>query len=333
MILRLTLCFSLLATNALWAQHVDTALRDQFLDGVGQTEKKVAQLSVRVRCEYTRGFEWVSDEVAATLKRANQNPLEKETRSYEVVIQGASTAMSGASGRDLKSVLAKNDDYAFHIDRSGAVNRYTLRFLEWNGEDPSADRRIREMDAQARLLPLCTWYVVGHTISHFVNSPLFDIKSISLMKSDDSRGSGLVRVDFEHLVDDPARRAEESLSNGYLVCDPSRGWALREYCATLASGVVYHVEIEFGNSVEGFPIPKEMIRTTTKEGVSSRRMVAKFQLVNTSISDDEFHLRHYGLPEPTFRRGWLGAWVWYLLAAVTCIGASLFLLRRRSNRG
>lgn len=315
-----------LATGSLCAEGQAPALRDRFLDGVKKTQAEMEGLSVRIRSEVTNGFTWMSEEVLANAKKFRSDPLKQVTRTCEVAILADCTAESGTYGRGIEYVMAKNSRYAFRIERSSGTTQYGLTFLEQLGANVQAEEGIEEMEKESRALPLCTWYMVGHTLSHFVESPFFSIKGVSTVSLD---GQELVRVDFEHLVDDPARKRSEWLSGAYLVCDPERSWALREYCATLSSGSVYHVKIDFGESVDGFPIPAKITRVISKENVSTRQTVGTFEVVSDNVPEEEFYLSHYGLPEPTFRRGWFGSWVWYLIGGIVCFVVGRLVLRRR----
>jgi hypothetical protein len=312
--------------GTLYAADTDPAVRDRFLDGVKETEAALERLAVRVRCEYTRRFVWASDEVLANMRKFRPDPLAPVTRTYEVAVLGDWTLESGTHGNGLEYVMGTNKGYAFRLERPAALVQYALTFLEPLPAHAEAEASVEQMEKEARLLPLCTWYMVDHTVSHYVESPLFRIKNVSAVSAD---GQRLVRVDFEHLVDDPARKKVESLSDAYLVCDPERNWALREYRATMWDGCVYHVTIDFGERVRGFPIPRKITRLITKENVSIREMVTTFEVISPDVLEEEFYLTHYGLPEPTFRRGWLGSWVWYLIGGIVCLVVGRLLLRRR----
>lgn len=328
-IVKYTGCLLVFAVRSLFAEEMDTALRDRFLDAVKNTGPTVEQLHVKIRCAYARDFAWISEDVHAKLKKVRSDPLRPENRTYEVVIHGKNTAESGVYSDGLEYVVARNARYAFRISRAPHVEHYSLDFLERVTADSRVEPRIEEIDREARAIPLCTWYLVGHTVSHFVESPFFEIKGVSRVSHD---GQEFVRIDFEHLVDDAARKAGEWFSDGYMVCDPQRNWALREYQAVLWDGCVYHVEIEVGESLDKFPLPRKMTRLITKENVSTRRMVATFEVIGEDISEEEFHLSHFGLSEPAFRQSAFGAWVWYLVAGLICMSVGLIVLRRRKSR-
>ncbi len=329
-----SLCFAvslvLSATSQLCSQEIDRELRHRFLAAVKETEDKLQQLSFRVKCTYTTEFVWMSDEVLANIKKAKKKPYEARTQNFDFAISGEFT-LQMAGG--VESVLGMNDRYAFHIQRASAIQQYSLAFLEPLGGNRLEDQRTRQACHDARVLPLCTWFVASLTVADLVKSPYFEIMKLSTVPRDPSNGQELVRIEFDHLFDDPSTRSMEWMSEAYMICDPSKSWALTEYCVTLEDSSTYHATLEFGELVDGFPVPKKMTRVITAEDVSTRQAVATFELISDDVSKEEFYLSHYGLPEPTFQRSWLGMWVWYLVAGVVCLVVSAVIFKRRRAAG
>ena len=293
-----------------------------------ETDRRVEQLSFRVKWKQTFDYVAVSDKVSTMLKKVGKDPFEEEVRIRESVVRGNCAAMSGVYGKGLEFVMAKNSKYAFLIERLPSVNRYSLQFVTQPGADQRYDDRVKMEELEARATPLCTWYVVSESVSQLVESPSFKITKVATVISE---GQKLVRVDFERLVDDPTRVKKEYLSDAYLLCDPAKAWALKEYRFTAFNGGVYHVVIdEFGELLHGFPIPRKMTRLVTQtDKISTSRMVVTFEAVDNDVSGDEFYLSHYGLPEPKFRQSWWGRWGWYLVGGVVCLVVSAMLLKRR----
>lgn len=327
-------CLALLLSSPLCSQEIDRELRSRFSAAVKETESKLERLSFRVNCTYSSKFVWASDEVLTNLRKTRKEPYEPRTQEFDFAVNGESTLQkTGPDGTKIENVLGMNDRYAFHVQRGNAVKQYSLAFLEPLGSAPLEDDLIRQECRSARVLPLCTWIVAGLTVSELVQSPYFRITRLSSVPPIQSDGAELVRIEFDHLVDDQSRKRREWMSDGYMVCDPSKSWALTEYCVTLEDGSVYHVTLEFGELIDGFPIAERMTRVITAENISTRQAVATFELISDDVPVEEFYLSHYGLPEPTFRRSWLGAWVWYLIAGVGCLVVSAIVLKRQKAAG
>lgn len=327
-IMRGAVCLWLLATGNLMAQDADPELRGRFLAAVKETGRKVERLSFRVKWKQTFDYAAISDEVLAMLKKIGKDPFKPEVRIRESVIRGDSAAMSGVHGKGFEFVMAKNARYAFLIERLPSVNRYSLQFVSQLGADQESDERVKMEALEARATPLCAWYVMSDSVSQLVESPSFKIKKVATVSSE---GRELVRVDFEHLVDDPTRAKSENRLDAYLVCDPAHAWALKEYRFTVVSGGTIHVVInEFGDMVDGFPIARKMTQLVTQtDKISTSRMVVTLEAVDNDVSEEQFYLSHYGLPEPTFRRSWLSTWMWYLIAGFVCMAVLAMLLKRR----
>lgn len=325
---------ALLSVSPLCSEETDRELRNRFFAAVKETENKLQRLSFRVKCTHSSKFVWASDEVLANLRKTKKKPYEPRIQEFDFAVNGRSTLQkTGSDGTNIENVLGMNDRYAFHVQRGNAVKQYSLAFLEPLGGGPLEDDLIRQECRSARVLPLCTWIVAGLTVAELVQSPHFQITRLSSVPPTQPDGPELVRIAFDHLVDDRSRKRREWMSDGYMVCDPSKSWALTEYCVTLEDGSVYHVTLEFGELIDGFPIAERMTRVITAENISTRQAVATFELISDDVPTEEFHLSHYGLPEPNFNRPWFGAWAWYLIAGVGCLVVSAIMLKRQKTAG
>jgi len=124
-------------------------------------------------------------------------------------------------------------------------------------------------------------------------------------------------------------------SNGFLVSDPQRNWALTNYGGTVYSNInksTFKTEavLEYPDDRSSFPIPSR--RTQHKTWPDDKGTVLEKELtsknVTNKVSKEEFYLRYYGLPEPKFGRRWYGNWVWILLLMIGAIGLGVFLRKR-----
>jgi hypothetical protein len=141
-----------------------------------------------------------------------------------------------------------------------------------------------------------------------------------------------VRVDFDY--PNPGERTRDFVE-AFVLLDPAHHWAIKEYGATQPeSGAVHHTTIAFGESVNEFPIPKTVTQRIwpKKDPQSIYQIVAKVELIAEDVTEAEFHLSHYDLPEPKFSRSWIGSWAWYLLGGVVCLAIGAIAIRRRKSR-
>ena len=325
----------LLANATLRAQADDPALQRRFLEGVRQTARKLDQISVHAKGVNTQDFAAVSKKARADLAEFNKkrrpeqriDPDKARTRTFEGAIRGSFTLENTKRREGGDRVMAKNDAYAFAIGRSPGIASYGLEFLERLHADRATDRRIEEQEEPIRGSILAAWHVFGHPLSRLVESPWFKIKKVSAVRSE---SQDLVRVDFDHLVDDPDRK-RDWLSDAFLVCDPATNWALKEYGATRPGGGVHRVTIEFGELVSGFPIPSRFtfLTSSLNDPETISRNANTLEILRRGVPEEEFYLSHYGLPEPNFGRSWFGAWGLCLTGAVACIIIGMILMRRR----
>lgn len=150
----------------------------------------------------------------------------------------------------------------------------------------------------------------------------------------------LVRVEYDRVVNDPIRRRDEHFSDCFLVCDPSREWILTEYGGTFHNHInndnrVFHVKLEYGESVGGIPIANKISRTSTSpdDPDSTSVGVTTIEVTSHDVPEEEFFLSYYGLPEPNFGRGRFWGWVWYLIAGIVCLVVARVIMKRRRDIG
>ena len=195
----------------------------------------------------------------------------------------------------------------------------------------SLDEWIEDAAVNYSSSALRTWYFSNETVAGIVASPTFKMKKVAAVKSDDGE---LVRIDFDRLLTDPQKRSF-SYSDAFMVCDPERSWALKEYGSTGFDGqVIFRTTVKFGELVQGFPIPERITHlSSSPNDPTISRSVITVELTRKDIPKEEFYLSHYGLPEPTFQRGWFWTWVWYLVAAIVCFVTSAIVVKRRRACG
>ncbi len=198
------------------------------------------------------------------------------------------------------------------------------------------DARIAGMEEVPRAFVLGAFYLWSDPLARLIESDSFSIQRVYAVTSGDRE---LARVEFEHLVDDPARGLKYRVTDGFLVCDPAKQWALTEYGGTKHNSINKFTSastavLEYGETINEIPIATKTTRTMSAldSGYRSESALTA-EIISRDVPQEEFYLSHYGLPEPTFRRSWLGPWVWYLIAGVVCLVVSAMILKRRRVAG
>ena len=87
--------------------------------------------------------------------------------------------------------------------------------------------------------------------------------------------------------------------------------------------------------VGGLPFATTQTATFTRLGVPDGidRGTTKLEILSNDVPRETFRLSGYGLPEPKFKQGLIGMWVWYLIAGIVCFGASGIIVKRRRAQG
>ncbi len=323
-------CALLLAESVASAEDIDPSLRDRFLKAVRQTVWNSEQVSFRARCVSTVDYTNNSESVRAKLRENKIDPDKPEIEILNCAIRGPLALRTGTN-RGIEYVRAKNSEYAFQVSRASVAKAYSLSFIEQLGRASALDRRIQEAESEARGFPFGGWYMMDETVAGVVASPTFQMKRVAKENRD---GADLVRIEFDRKYPDPKKRAF-SYTNGFMVCDPERHWALVEWGRTSHNGLITsRSSLTYGNLIDGLPIPQKithlMLNEEDKREPINWRQVIDIEVIGDDVPREEFYLSHYGLPEPKFQRGWLGTWMWYLIAGIVCLGMATIIVKRRS---
>jgi len=229
-------------------------------------------------------------------------------------------------------VTAKNGKYAFGVSKEKNAESYVLGYLEKTGGSQS--ERIKAEEHDARELLYSSWDIEGFPLLDWIsreNFKILDTKEII------RNGRKAIRLDFEHIVDD-IRRDNLSLGEAYVICDPAFRWAIIEYSAVYRNkegeGVSRNTTtIEYRGLKGNLPIPTksrtvtELLKVSNKENVIT---TSKREILEGTVTKEEFYLSHYGLPEPDFDEPFLSTWMKYLLAGLVCLGIAYWVKRRRA---
>ncbi len=282
------------SANALRAQDDDSALRKRFVEGVKQAAKKLDSVSFRAQCKYV-----------AVQSGANVNVLQNvDRRSYDIAIRGQcglEARRSQIRGTIIYSV--RNSSYAFILEQSPNGGQNKVLFVEKLGVDPSIDALVAEREKTPRAMLLAGYYLWRQPLALLLESGALTVDRVCAITSD---GKQLVRVEFQCLVKDQSGKPEFRVTDGYLVCDPQREWALVEYggrnhyFANDSESQMTAV-LEYGDTIAQMPIATK-IRMTIRSLKTDYRSesVIRIKVTDRNVPEEVFYLSHYGLPEPDF---------------------------------
>ncbi len=192
--------------------------------------------------------------------------------------------------------------------------------------------------AEALAGPFPFLYVKGGLFYELASSDATRVTAVSAERREDIE---LLRIDFE------TQREGWAPEENSVLLDPGNGWAPVEIRSvypvdTLHSDwkAEYVALLEFGESVGGMPIATKQTATATAKNWGSedpdseivhQKITTVEVLVTDDISNGEFYVSHYGLPEPNFERSWMGAWLVYFVGGVACLAVAYRLLQRRQS--
>lgn len=318
------------------AQQHDAALVDRLLHGIRDGSRKAERVSFRVavigRIENTA----VSEQTRASFAKNKLDPHDLTEHKFDVAIRGP-FCLQRMQNKDGTEVLkVRNGSYAFAISRR-SNSRPTLQFLEAVGGNPRTDSMVAAVERQVRGAAFEGFHLWGIPLVQIVQSKGFKLKRAFATAAD---GRELVRAEFDLEFNDPRLNSHFSLSDAYVVCDPSRQWALveaggRRHTYVNKTTEDLRITFAYGDSVAGIPVANsiETIATFPDDPGTEEKMVHSIEVTSADeVPEEEFFLTHYGLPEPNMARNWIGPWVWYLAAGSICLAIGAVVIKRRNSR-
>ena len=315
--------------NCRTAESVDDLTRTRFLEAVQETQKRIADpaFSCDMRIALRKDNESISAKKRAELVAAGRDPDVPDTDEWRVMISGKNTLEAASPHPPAEVITSRNADYAFLIKRIGKDARFTIGGVEPNISESDISAKISEAVDNARAFAIGNWFVNSEPLDRLVASPAFRLIDAEEI---DWKGTKAVKVEFER---PDTRDVLRDFGPSYLICDTSQHWAILEYELKVGPTAIQHVEMDFGEAINGFPIPKKMVRRAfgTQDVESVRRIVCEVELLRTSVPDSEFRLSHYGLPEPVFTASSRGGWLWYLAGGIALITFGVMIRRRRQR--
>jgi hypothetical protein len=299
-----------------------------------------------------------------SLKRRFDAEYESAIRRLELVYRNIQMDIAGRKYSDGNlreertiTFLAGEDRLRADVERVGDLSKSvyvaspSLSF-DLKRKTPGSAFEISEADTTMALhiqnsewirrnckLPFAAVSILERPISEFMKDKQFQITGITEIPSRGSDGANDVRVDWKNPFQDDQGNVRNR--GGWFLFSPARGWALKEYefWTKDPKQVRLRGEIEYGEVVNGVPIPKKAtllsVRNDAEAVLLESQELVRFR-VGTSPSS-EFQLANFGIPDAVVAGNHHGAGSGRILVLLGVIGliASvlvLFLVRRRAGR-
>jgi len=264
----------------------------------------------------------------------------KQNRSSALVARESSNSRTDKDGKETsqksRQVFGSNSKYAFTLAWLEPKNVWVLGNYSQDPQHvmPEARKPTRDLASEG-VAP--HFFFITTRLTDLVKDPKFSIKKVSPMEKE---GRQLVRVDFQHST--TRARSSENYS-GWMAFDPERSWCLLEIQMDVAFSFgikgPWHMESVVKPGSQGHPIitrfQSTIIGNTDSKAPSRREMVIEYDLhENASVSDWDFTLSSFGLPEP---HGVV--WdappryhVWLIGGALVALILAVFLRRKTSGK-
>ena len=317
--------FLALAQHLSIAQEHDPALQKAFVKGIRTSYDTVDKLAFRVRFTKTDSL------------------TKKEIVSYEHAMLGDGFALKEfASANGTKVVHSRNKGYAFAVE----PEKTNLTFLQQiQGGDLSTVPEIESQELVPKAFSLANVYLWHDSLHSLIQQRQLQIHKVFRVNHE---GKNLVHVDFSYEAQTTPKWTSK-VDNGYLLCDPEREWTLVKYGGELVQTFEHHVaevewtvDIQSENEVEGFPFASRVEKEYQVESYpiddeskrhkdTLKRQVEELEILaaGDDVSEADFYLASYGLPEPNFERS--RAWLYPLILGSIALVVGFLIVRRRKN--
>ncbi len=307
-------CMAMAATASVaFADTIDEALYQRFLDGIDRAQRTVE--ATALRAEYS-----ITDE---SFRGDHSSPVVEqfECTLSKGFIQEITTDASG-----VRAVMAKNPDYAFRIAGSPNAPGYVVQFLaETGSESPDMANQIRLTEHGVYAIVFGCWHFGGHFLWDWPQLDGFNLKSIA---SHNTEGREGVRIEFDYV---PSDSTQPVLKDVFLECDPANGWRIDRYGWSNGTSRVL-AEITSTPAAGNMPsLPEKIVTTFSADSTGPPVFVrtAHIRILKTEPPDPAvFYLSYYGLDEPTFQTPWYtSGWVLLVLGGIAAAVGLVFLRR------
>jgi hypothetical protein len=329
--------FVLLASSEpLWAQ-AGADIRQRLFTEAPERWREVERFAPKVQGRVV---------VTITVKIPKRNIDDTDTISYTVLQNDRCAMLRGSpiqSRRNdpLEYVFFSNSWYSAYIRRDPGKSKEFLL----NTYDPNPDALLVPAPSPIRKWAFVTLFphfsFQGQRLSEIIISDGFRVEKVTM----DDQGLVVATIRYD-LSKTSSRR--QLMEEATLTFDPQRWWCIRTCKEKVIipgrEGSTNHITVEFmlDDHPSGFPLVRRQMSmnmaTSAESGSSHNQRVVEYELrVDESVSDSEFTLSAFGLPEPVgvVWEKKTPVYVWLLVAAAVLGMLALFfrwLAQRRQRR-
>lgn len=227
-------------------------------------------------------------------------------------------------------VRGYNPRYVFALARKSPKSAWVLTDINVGADRNTSELAEYALNATGWVSSLVQFR--GRSLATLMQQPAFRLLKAEPVMQD---GVEMVRVEF----DNPHPWQEEGkpfypIQGGTLILDPNHYWCLRQAdvrCLYSGATSTEHQEAEYGDSKNGYLIPRRAVERVENTDLSGKRVSqlvieTTYELEEASVlpGDQEFTTLAYGIPEPFDVQAAAQKPRWYLWLGVA--GGVLLLL-------
>lgn len=297
----------------------DSELRQRFLNeypaAVERIEKAYGSIQLKARCEVPQ-----PDGV---------DPL-VEQHAYYGNGENLRLDMLESGGGERAQVATPTRN--FRLVKNEATSDFVVEEL-----DVSTYKAARESIRLFAKLPYAAFCIFEFPFITFMRDPAFSLISAEEIEH---AGRQMVKITWELPDFVPDVPKGEYVAGGWVILSPDESWVIYEsfynYRINIYPDAGIHVVIEYGEELDGVPIPTTMTRSSvTSEGRRIAERQETVELITEPASSEEFQLSAFGIPNNVGRGGAQVSryrqLVILLNVALVCGLLVFFLIRRRSK--
>ena len=281
-----------------------------------------------------------SGTVTVEFIRTDGQNLSKTSTTVRKIKSTPFAALLEVSSKDTQQrawVLCSNSRYAFSISRKDSATEFRLDSYSEDRDKVFSQYLPQSVREEVSKLLSITYWAGDMRASDLLNPREFDIAIVTASPE----RAGATRVVFRKT---PQAKLEAAQS-GWFDTDPSEAWAITSgEFSRIEDGqpITYQYRTVIKSVEHNVPIPKERVVTASvkkNDGSSASLFIrTSYDMERCeTISESEFTLSAFGLPEPpgVVWEKPTPRYIWFLVAAMVFVAIAVgfrYLARRRSTR-
>lgn len=258
-----------------------------------------------------------------TLTDSSQNGAQVSEREKRITgrLAGESFVLTEAflPGGD-EMLYGRNENYEFALDRK---DRRPWR-VSWQSAKHSSESPVGTAYSEIVGLLQLPWSIGEIPLWDLVNSRRFSIVKVSGEPSEE------LLVEFQIALDNSNNRELQGLSQGEMVLDTKRMWAIKRYRVKYGNGMSANANIAYAPA--GPPMSDRLaLELEFSPARKSRTEITDVELREPRADEDtaEFSIEHYGISE-NVQRPTSSRWIILIVVGVILVLVGLLILRQRS---